>query len=805
MKTENYKKSIKSRFDKSRRFRWGLLISITAIFIIILYPKLLIPKHYYQIGDIAERDIKAPEEFFIEDHDATDASRQRAVESVLTVYDYDSNLSTVLGGRLDKAFAQLNGVVKAAQNNQDAATSPEETLSSSPSLRIKSDNPLDEQLWQLKGDFEATLGINVSDGAYRILIRKAFSDDIAHLISQILSKILQNGVVTNKAILLREADKGVVLRDVSTKQDRTVSKLKQFYGLDQAKTMVRVVGQPLLKDHNYILRNLIVDLAQGLIHPNITLNKSETEERKKRAATEIKPTLYQIKAGEMLLREGERVTEVQIRKLKALQSKTRNENVIASSIGAAMVILCLLVTTYILHIHPQDQLSGGHNKNLLLFASILIACFLLVEISASLSESLVSTASSSITAPSMAYGIPLASGAMIICVFMGFNLAVPFATVMAICTTVIFQNRFEFFIYFFINGTMAAYWLRDCRERKAFIKAGAKLSLLNVALATALAVYSAQLVWTKILWDWAFAFMGGIGAGVVTAGLVPLVEIAFDYTTDIKLLELAHLDRPILRRLMIEAPGSYHHSVIVGSMVEAAASEIGANSLLAKACGYYHDIGKLKKPLYFIENQSNGKNKHDKLEPSMSSLILISHIKHGVEIAKENKLGHAIIDVIQQHHGSRLITYFYEKAKQRKREGAVKIDDYCYPGPKPQTREIALVMVADVIEATSRTLSNPTPSRIQGLVQNIINEIFSDGQLDDCELTLKDLHLIAKSFNKILNGIYHHRIEYPEKSPSGNEKVKNGSPDRQPTKQLQVVSKENQEEGPGHLKRLGQS
>jgi membrane-associated HD superfamily phosphohydrolase len=189
----------------------------------------------------------------------------------------------------------------------------------------------------------------------------------------------------------------------------------------------------------------------------------------------------------------------------------------------------------------------------------------------------------------------------------------------------------------------------------------------------------------------------------------------------------------------------------------------------------------------------------------MFSLILIYHIKDGVEIAKENKLGHAIIDAIKQHHGSSLITYFYEKAKQRKREGAVKIDDYRYPGPRPQTREIALVMLADVIEATSRTLSNPTPSRIQGLVQNIINKIYSDGQLEECEITLKDLHKIAKSFNKILNGIYHHRIEYPEKYPSGNEKVKNGSSDRQPAKQLQIVSKENQEEIPSHLKRLGQS
>ncbi len=805
MKTENYKKSIKTSFERSRLFQWGLLVGITGIFIIILYPNLLIPRHSYQIGDIAENDIKAPKDFFIEDRDATEASRKRAVENVLTVYDYDSNLATLLGQRVQQAFDQLQAVAETAKDIQEAGNSPDETLNSSPSLKVRSEIPLEKQLWQSKGDFEAKLGITVNDGAYKILIRKRFSEDIAGLIIQILSKILENGVATNKEILLRDADKGVILRDVSTKKESTVSKLKQIYGLDQAKTMVRVVGQPLLKDHDYSFRNLVVDLIQGLIHPNITLNKSETEERKKKAAAEIKPTLYQIKAGEMLLREGERVTGVQLLKLKTLQSQTRNEHVIASSIGATLIVLCLLITTYILHMDLHKPQAESHNKKLLLFASILIVSFFLVETAASISESLVSYSSSSITALSITYGIPLASGAMIICVFMGFNLAIPFAIVLAICTTIIFQNRFEFFLYFFINGTMAAYWIRQSRERKAFIKAGAKLSLLNVALVTALDVYLAELAWTKILWDWTFAFMGGIGAGIVTAGLVPLVEIAFNYTTDIKLLELANLDRPILRRLMIEAPGSYHHSVIVGSMVEAAATEIGANPLLAKAYGYYHDIGKIKKPLYFIENQTNGKNKHDKLEPSMSSLILISHIKEGVEIARENKLGQAIIDAIKQHHGTSLITYFYDKAKQRKGEDAVKIDDYRYPGPNPQTREIALVMLADVIEATSRTLSNPTLSRIQGLVQNIINKIFSDGQLDECDLTLKDLHKIARSFNKILSGIYHHRIEYPEKHLSGNEKVKNGSPDRQPPKQLRVVSRENQDKGPGHLKRLGQS
>jgi putative nucleotidyltransferase with HDIG domain len=405
--------------------------------------------------------------------------------------------------------------------------------------------------------------------------------------------------------------------------------------------------------------------------------------------------------------------------------------------------------------------------------------------------------------------MPLASGAMIICLFMGLKVAIPLAAVMAVSFAVIFDNSLTIFIYFLINGTMAAYWIRHCRERKVFITAGAKLGLLNILLVTAIDFYLAELSGSKIFWDWTFAFLGGIGAGIVTAGIAPLVEIAFGYTTDISLLELANLDRPILRQLMIEAPGTYHHSVIVGSLVEAAASEIGANHLLAKVCGYYHDIGKIKKPLYFIENQKGGKNKHDKLAPSMSSLILIAHVKDGVEIARENKLGQVIIDTIRQHHGTSLIKYFYEKAKQLKGEDTVNIDDFRYPGPKPQTREAGLVMLADVVEAASRTLDNPTPSRIQGLVQNLINNIFSDGQLDECELTLKDLHNIARSFNKILYGIHHHRIEYTEKRVSAGEngkgRPKNGSPDRQQAKQVQNLPEEDTAKSSGHLRRLGLS
>jgi putative nucleotidyltransferase with HDIG domain len=698
------------------------------------------------------------------------------VEKVLTVYDHDRTLSTKLNQQVKTAFDDLRSVFE-TETSQDI---DEEIQSESATEdNVEEIISIHGIVWQKKADFEEKLGISVSDGAYKILQKEAFSQDIASLITKILTEILGNGVATNKELLLREIDKGITLRDISTKTEQVFRNLKHFYGLDQAKTMVRIIGQPLLKVLSYTLRNMIVDFSQRLIQPNITLNRSETEERKKKASAEVEPVFKTIKAGEMLLREGERVTKVQLLKLMASQTRILNKDILASCIGLAMLILCILLITYILYMHQQSQAVLKNNKNLLFIASVLITFFLIAKISASLSESLTPfNTPSSISASSISYGIPIAAGAMIICLFMGLELAIPVAMLIAVGTAIIFKNRFDIFIYFLLNSTMAAFWIQNCRERKVFIKAGVKLGLLNVILVMAINAYMGDLSGFKLLWNWAFAFLGGVGAGIVTAGMAPLVEIAFDYTTDIKLLELANLDRPILRRLMIEAPGTYHHSVIVGTMVEAAASEIGANPLLAKVCGFYHDIGKIKKPMYFVENQTNGVNKHDKLAPSMSSLILISHVKDGVEIAKKNKLGQIIIDTIKQSHGTSFISFFYEKAKQLKGEDAVNIDDFRYPGPKPQTREAGLVMLADVVEAASRTLANPTPSRIQGLVQNLINIVFSDGQLGNCELTLKDLHNIAKSFNQILNGIHHHRIEYPEQPLLNNGKGKDGSPDK---------------------------
>ncbi|UCF89910.1 MAG: HDIG domain-containing protein [Desulfobacterales bacterium] len=807
MSNEKNKKPAYPLVGSRNRVRWGILLAVAVIFAILRYPNLIITQYHYELGDVAERDVKAPKDFLVEDTAATESKRRQAAEGVLTVYDYDGELSTALSRNLEQAVGDLKKAVQAAHaKGQPSPVSPSDGAPRTPAVESAS---FQDQIWEGRNHFEEKIGIQVNQGAYQALEKEKFSPETTAVISRILAKILENGVVTNKEILLKETDKGIILRDVSTKEERVVHNLKQFYGLDQAKAMVRIIGQPFLTNLDDPLRNLVVDFAQRLLQPNITLNRSATQEREKKAAADIEPVMTKIKAGEMLLREGERVTEVQLLKLKTLLHQTQKAQNTTSSLGAALLVLSLLITTDILHLNRQNRMGTSPSKNLLLMASLWVTFFFVAEICAPVTELFTQNSPFPIPVSSLLFGLPLASGAMIVCLFLGLAVALPFALVLALCVAVIFQNNLAIFTYFLINGSMAAYWIRNCRERKVFITAGAKIGVLNVVLATAIEFYSGEFSGPQLLSDWAFCFLGGMAAGIVTAGIVPLVEIAFDYTTDITLLELANLDRPILRRLMIEAPGTYHHSVIVGSLVEAAASTIGANPLLAKVCGYYHDIGKIRKPLYFIENQTAGKNKHDKLAPSMSSLILIAHIKDGVEIARENKLGQVIMDTIRQHHGTSLIKYFYEKAKQRKGEDKVNIDDFRYPGPKPQTREAGLVMLADVVEAASRTLDNPTPSRIQGLVQNLINQIFSDGQLDACELTLKDLHNIAKSFNKILYGIHHHRIEYIEKRTSATEdgkgKTKNGSSDRQPAKANPDLSEEDTKNGGGHLKRLGLS
>jgi len=268
-----------------------------------------------------------------------------------------------------------------------------------------------------------------------------------------------------------------------------------------------------------------------------------------------------------------------------------------------------------------------------------------------------------------------------------------------------------------------------------------------------------------------WALTSGIMSGFIVLGVLPVFEHLFNIPTNISLLELSDLNHPLLKRLAIEAPGTYHHSIMVGNLAEAACDSIGANSLMARVGSYYHDIGKMIKPEYFNENEMSAGSKHVNLAPSMSALIIAKHVKEGLDIAKKYKLNSAITAFITQHHGNSLISYFYQKALEKAANGTpLKEEDFRYPGPRPQTKESAIVLLADSVEASSRALNEPTPASIRNLVKKIINNKFIDEQLDECDLTLRDMHQIADSFVRVLMGIFHTRLDYPEE----NKKDTNG-------------------------------
>ena len=326
-----------------------------------------------------------------------------------------------------------------------------------------------------------------------------------------------------------------------------------------------------------------------------------------------------------------------------------------------------------------------------------------------------------------------------------------------ICLAFLTPEPFKAGFIFMTSCACAIQLVNQARKRTQVIWAGVMagiLQLVSLILLEHLGINQAQ--------RYPVILITGALSGVITLGILPLFEYILQTVTNISLLELADFNLPILQRLVLEAPGTYHHSLVVGNLSDSACLAVGANGLLARIGAYYHDIGKLQKPEYFIENQDIKKNAHDELTPTMSKLIIMNHIKEGLELAKKYSLTPVLWDFIQQHHGRSLVYYFYRRALEGKEENQeVSEEGFRYPGPKPNTNETAIVLLADSVEAATRSLKDPTPDKIEETVHKIINNKFIDGQLDECELTLKDIEKISSVFIKILSGIYHSRVNYP--------------------------------------------
>ncbi|MBI1921491.1 MAG: HDIG domain-containing protein [Geobacter sp.] len=765
--------------DTGDRFRRAVFLPVATALVltVLILPSQQFISIRYKAGEIATADVKASQDYLVEDIALTEKKRDEAEAAAPYVYLFDNQAGEKIRARFEKAL--------------DAFAESRRGVSR------EGKGPLQDEL-------ATTFGLRLASAELAALSRVRSERMLLGEIERVVAQVYSRKIVSDMRIFETDLFRGVVISNPENGQEIGVGDYSTYLDMEQARKLTR--KQKLNLDIDRHDLELIRGVLVRSVQPNLSFSREKTDEKLRKARESVSPVLFQVKRGEMVVREGERINDQQALKLKKIYEAPRGINRLVKGIGIFGIVLVLFYFPF-RFARKNIRKFNPTNKDILLLAIGTAAYFAILRISLVIASGLGGLLPS-IVVEDYFYLFPFAIGAMLVRIILNSEVALVYAMVCAPLVGIMFNSSLTVLLYAMLGSLVGAHGVRQCKDRGTIYTAGLKVSVVNLALAFCFQILSDSLFTMQSVYCLLFAVAGGILSAVIVTGLVPLIETLFHYTTDIKLLELANMNSPVLRELMISAPGTYHHSVVVGNLVEAAAEAIHANPLLARVAALYHDVGKISKPLYFIENVSGGDNRHDRLSPNMSALILISHVKEGVELAREHRLGLPIIDIIRQSHGTALITYFYQKAKNLEEPEVQTVEerDFRYPGPKPQTREAGIVMLADCVEAASRTLTDPTPARIQGMVQKIINNIFTDGQLDECELTLKNLHEIAKSFNIILSGIYHHRIDYPEpayKERAVSARKPSEDIDREPAKAPQNRDEEPKKGGGEDIRRLG--
>jgi len=736
-------------FLKNSSFqRWANGIILCLILALILAPEIHFSTPKFKQGMITAKDIKADRDFLVEDQKSTEDKKNDAAGNVIPVYDYDGKVAGNIRAKLIKTLSSAAEDYKSALKEKPPEAN---TIDISKSQKGKK-------------SLEANLGVPLSPEEFYILKDHKFSPELQQNLSRLISPFYEKKYITNSIFGKQEKEKGIILRNISTQTEQEIKDVSKILNTQEIDAELLKRVNALFNSDDYSTRKVMVSLAKKLIEPNLTFNKETTEKNKLAAMEEVKPVLFQVQKNEMIVREGEKIGYPELIKLEAFFKSTGDNKFSSFAVLAGIFFTALFLSLVLYFWRTRNWLkpSTRSNVDLFVFGLIVLAQILFIKTGIFISLA-INKAFPSISTDACYFAIPFAWGAMIIAVLINRNVAMILSVFISFLIAFLFDEKITFPLFCFLGSVAASYHIVRSQQRSAFIRIGVFLGIINMAAVVCINFLTGNLL-NDLLLRLTMGFSGGILTAILVAGITPVFESLFGFITDIRLLELANLNQPLFQRMIIEAPGTYHHSIIVASLVEAAGEAIGANSLLAKVSAYYHDIGKLTKPQYFIENQPNNENRHDKLSPKMSSLVIISHVKDGCELASSVKLGQQIRNIIREHHGTSLVSYFYDKAKKDKDIAirSLSESDFRYPGPKPQTKESGLVMLGDVIEASSRTLHDPTPARIHSLVRERIERLYTDGQLDECELTLKDLNTIAETFTQILTGIFHHRVDYPE-------------------------------------------
>jgi putative nucleotidyltransferase with HDIG domain len=737
--TSGVNKSLRTRMERGLAERsglWDRLLDMPLIWGVVAVvgcTVLLLPRvggnlPDWEVGDVATFDVVVPRDLNLPDEAATESVREEARAAVLPVYDYEPRLIVEMVDGIELLFAACRG-----------ESEPEE-------LALVS-------------------GLRVEDGMLGVVRSSECGEELESSLKEVARRVYGTRIVDDIRTLERRGEGGLVIRNLEAGVERTAG-LADASGAIDVRTGLESALRTRLLEQDAVARRWITPALEFLaanLAPNLEFNRAETNERIQAAGDQVGPVSQAFRRGQVLIRRGDTVTFNSARTLQLINQQ-REEVARFSTVAGIGLLMALMVIGWW---RLLGRFSGGTAaRSRLSMVYLLMLLFVALN---RLGVFLATAVASSSTAPVLStvdaylWALPYAAGPVTVFILVGAQPAVLFAFCTALTGGVLLGGDFSAVVYALTAGLVGALALQRLSDRAVFSRAGLAVAAANLAAFAILELFRGlpELPETMALSAVA-ALVGGPLAVGVASFLLPPLEGLFGITTDIRLLELSNQNNPLLKRLSLQAPGTYQHSLAVGNLAEAGADAVGANALLLRVSAYYHDVGKLVKPDYFVENQ-RGPNPHDRLSPSMSVLVIQSHVKEGLEMARKERLPLPIRQAIATHHGTKLIRYFFDKATVQCDPEIEEVleSDYRYPCPKPHTKELGILLLADAVEAAARTLENPNPGKIQAMINSIFTDTLEDGQLDDSELTFSQLDKVASAFLWVLTNMYHHRIDYP--------------------------------------------
>ncbi|SLN19287.1 Ribonuclease Y [Oceanibacterium hippocampi] len=686
------------------------------------------------VGAIAESTIRADRDLLIEDDAATELRRKAAEASVKPIFNYDPELYFNIVERVNKAAAAM--AARAASKELEEA---ERRLA-----------------------FQKDLGQPVNATVFALL--EAFEDpaDVARAINTFVGIGLDHMVVAARDELPRRG--GIQIRDTVTQNEWQLTDPSRVIDLGKLRRLVQARAATATYGEARIVRSWVLETALALVRPNLIADLAATGAAREQKRAAVEATYVKIAADEVIVREGDRVTQAALDRLHALQEKAANRPYLGETgaFGALVTLMLLLGALFFQRSGHRFRLTRKQVYiTLAVSAGAALLGFGFHFAGRGIAVGL------DIDPRSGTFLIPVATATILIALLVDARTSLLAGIGLSLMLTHRVGGDIWLLAYYLLGVLVAGVTARRVRRRSELLRSGLAIGLvqaISVPMVLVLGAGGGAGGTEMIVVSCFFALFSGAISAMVATGALPVIEHIFDEATDMRLLELASADNPLLKQIALLSPGTYYHSVMIANLAEAAGEAIGANPIKCRVMALYHDLGKSVRPAYFAENQHDG-NIHDRLPPELSARIIFAHIKDGIDIARKHRLGRAVLDAITQHQGTTLLQVFYDRAvEQAKTTGQpVREEDFRYPGPKPRSREAAILLFADSVEAATRALKSPGPAELEARIASVMDHKIADGQLEESDLTIRDLAAIRDAFRRTLTlGVYHSRIEYPQ-------------------------------------------